>query len=254
MSWITDYLGFNYNFILYDSLGALSLFLIMVFIPASTPVEKALADDAPDRKALCRALCNGPVLMFLFEMLIMGMGIGVVEKLLFIYLKEDLGASTVLCGTSVLMTVSMEIPIFQAMDWLNRTFGYSILMSISQISYIVRVYAYTRLEPETRYWIILIEVLHGFTFGFLWIGAKEYQRVITPIGWQGTFSSLLWMVYGSVGSGVGAIVGGYCFEQIGARDTYKGCGALVGFLFIVRMLSFIFSWCCKRRRAESNED
>jgi len=247
MSWITDYLGFNYNFILYDSLAVVSLFLMTVFIPARTQVEKALGDDAPDRKAACRALCNVPVFFFLLEMLIMGMGIGVVEKLLFVYLKESLGASTVLCGTSVLMTVSMEIPIFYAMDWLNRRFGYSLLMMISQLSYIIRVYAYTLLQPETKNWIILIEVLHGFTFGFLWVGAKEYQRIITPMGWQGTFSSLLWMVYGSVGSGVGAIVGGYCFDKVGARDTYRGSGALVGLLFVMRVLSAILNRCCKSK-------
>jgi len=247
MSWITDYLGFNYNFILYDSLAVVSLFLMTAFIPARTQVEKAMGDDSPDRKAARAALCNVPVFMFLMEMLIMGMGIGVVEKLLFVYLKESLGASTVLCGTAVLMTVSMELPIFYAMDWLNRKLGYSLLMMISQLSYIIRVYGYTLLEPETKNWIILIEVLHGFTFGFLWVGAKEYQRIITPMGWQGTFSSLLWMIYGSFGSGVGAIVGGYCFDKVGARDTYRGSGALVGLLFVVRVFSAILNRCCKSK-------
>lgn len=254
MSWITDYLGFNYNFILYDTLAALSVFLMVVFIPAKTPVEKAMGDDKPDRKEACKAVCNIPVVVFLAEMLIMGIGIGVVEKLLFIYLKNDLGASTVLCGTSVLMTVSMELPIFYAMDWLNRKLGYNILMMISQISYIVRVYAYTLLQKDTKNWIVLIEVLHGLTFGFLWIGAKEYQRLITPMGWQGTFSSLLWMVYGSIGMGLGAIVGGYCFDEIGARDTYKGSGALVGLLFLVRVITTLTSWFCKCGRFESGEN
>jgi len=247
MSWITDYLGFNYNFILYDSLAVVSLLLMTVFIPARSQVEKAMGDDAPDRNAACVALCSVPVFMFLLEMLIMGIGMGVVEKLLFVYLKESLGATTVLCGTSVLMTVSMEIPIFYAMDWLNRKFGYSMLMMIAQISYIIRVYGYTLLQPETKNWIILIEVLHGFTFGFLWVGAKEYQRIITPMGWQGTFSSLLWMVYGSVGMGVGAIVGGYCFDKVGARDTYKASGALVGLLFVLRVFSTIINRCCKSK-------
>jgi len=90
--------------------------------------------------------------------------------------------------------------------------------------------------------------LHGITFGTLWCGAKEYQRVITPLGWQGLFSSLLWMMYGSVGKGTGAIVGGYLFETIGAQETYRGAGGLVGCLLMMRLacLSYsVITKCCK---------
>lgn len=135
------------------------------------------------------------------------------------------------------------------MDWFNKTVGYSLLMMMSQFCYIVRVYAYTLLGPETKNWILLIEVLHGFTFGFLWVGAKEYQRIITPMGWQGTFSSILWLVYGSFGQGLGAILGGYCFEKIGPRDTYKGSGAIVAVLFSLRVNRFICGKICKCRRS-----
>jgi len=261
MSYICDHYGFNWNFIVYGSLAAMSVFLILSFVPAKTPVEQVLGDAAPKLKDAYNALCTIPVIAFLTEMLIMGMGIGVVEKLLFIYLKEDLGANTLLCGTSVLTTVSFELPIFYAMDWLNRNFGYDLLLMGAQVCYVVRVWSYTLLQPYTKEWILLIEVLHGFTFGLLWCGAKEYQRVITPLGWQGTFSSLLWMIYGSVGSGTGAIVGGYLFEIIGARNTYKGAGALVGMLLAIRIIGYFFSFLrrcfkkfCRRKHGHLNDD
>lgn len=254
MSWITDYYGFNYNFIVYGGLALISLFLIMGFFPAKTPVEQALGADLPDCRAAYKAAFNLPVLAFLMEMLIMGMGVGVVEKLLFVYLKEDLGASTVLCGTSVLLTVTMELPIFYTMGWLNKVFGYNLLMMMSQFCYVIRVWGYTLLEPETKNWILLIEILHGFTFGLLWVGAKEYQRTITPMGWQGTFTSLLWMVYGSIGSGTGAIVGGYLFETIGARNTYRGFGVLVGALFTLRLAHLLGSLLCKCFKRCRHED
>lgn len=73
MSWITDYFGFNYNFILYDSLTVFSLVLMVVFVPAKTPIEKSMGDSSLDKKAACNALCNVPMMMFLLEMFIMGM-------------------------------------------------------------------------------------------------------------------------------------------------------------------------------------
>jgi len=261
MSYICDHYGFDWNFIIYGGLAAISVFLIITFVPARTPVEAVMGDEAPKIRDAWKALCNIPVIAFLMEMLVMGMGIGVVEKLLFVYLKQDLGANTLLCGTSVLTTVSFELPIFYSMDWLNRTFGYDLLLMGAQVCYVVRVWSYTLLQPETKEWILLIEILHGFTFGLLWCGAKEYQRIITPLGWQGTFSSLLWMIYGSVGTGTGAIVGGYLFEIIGARNTYKGAGGLVGILLMIRIIGYIFSLirkcckkCCRRKHRYLNEE
>jgi len=244
MSWITDNWGFNYNFILYASLAGVSV-LVMTCLPKMTPIEKQIKAVGPDRRIAIQALCRIPVMMFFLEMFIMGMGVGVVERLLFVYMKMYLRASTVLCGTAALMTVLLELPIFYAMDWLNRKLGYNLLMMIAQFCYSSRVYLYTRLNIDTKNYIILIEVLHGFTFGFLWIGAKEYQRKITPVGWQGTFSSILAVIYGALGNGMGAIAGGYCFKKYGARKTYRGSAAIVGGLLVIRLTITICKKICK---------
>eukprot|EP00495_Collosphaeridae_sp_1-RS-2012_P007167 TRINITY_DN68_c0_g1_i3.p1 TRINITY_DN68_c0_g1~~TRINITY_DN68_c0_g1_i3.p1 ORF type:complete len:354 (+),score=20.17 TRINITY_DN68_c0_g1_i3:256-1317(+) len=213
IAFITDYYGFVWNFILYDCLGIISLMLMLKFITVQSSLEKAMGDVAPDRRAVCQVLCNGVVMNFLAEMWIMGMGVGVVEKLLYVYMVEDLGASTIFCGATILAQVSFEIPIFYNMGWLNTKFGYSTLMIVSQVCYVVRVWGYSLLQTDTLNWIFLLEISHGFTFGLLWVAAKEYQRKITPLGWQGTFSTLLWMIYGSVGKGAGAIIGGYLLIQ-----------------------------------------
>lgn len=257
MSWITQYYGFDWNFIIYGGLAAISAYPIIRLIPSKTPVEEAMGDLCPDWREACKALCNIPAMSFLVEMFIMGVGVGVVEKLLFVYLMEDLGASIVLCGASVLMTTLFELPLFYWMDWLNSTFGYNILLITAQVCYVCRVWGYTYLTSETKYYILPIEILHGITFGTLWCGAKEYQRIITPLGWQGLFSSLLWMMYGSIGKGTGAIVGGYLFENIGAQETYRGSGLLVCCLLIMRLACYIFSviteLCSKNKKKNYSE-
>jgi len=253
IAFITDYYGFVWNFILYDSLAIISLMLMLTFITVQSSLEKAMGDVAPDRRAACQALCNGVVMTFLIEIWIMGIGVGVVEKLLYVYMVEDLGASTIFCGATILAQVSFEIPIFYNMGWLNAKFGYSTLMMVSQLCYVLRVWGYSLLQTETLNWIFLLEILHGFTFGLLWVAAKEYQRIITPLGWQGTFSTALWMIYGSVGKGAGAIVGGYLFDTIGARDTWKCSAALIAVLLVSRVAYGLFTQVSKCLNVGSNE-
>jgi len=254
MSWITEYYGFDWNFFIYGGLAAISAYPIIKLIPAKTPVEEAMGDDCPNWKDACKALSNIRTMAFFTEMFIMGMGVGVVEKLLFVYLMEDLGASIVLCGASVLMTTLFELPLFYWMDWLNTNFGYDILLITAQICYVCRVWGYTYLTSATRSYILPIEILHGITFGTLWCGAKEYQRIITPLGWQGLFSSLLWLMYGSVGKGTGAIVGGYLFDTIGAQQTYRGSGALICCLLLMRIAFYLYYKAirCFKKYSKSN--
>jgi len=241
MSWITQYYGFDWNFIIYGSLAAMSAYPIIRLTPSKTIVEEAMGNNIPDRREAFNALFNVRVICFFMEMYIMGVGIGVVEKLLFVYLMDDLGASIVLCGSSVLMTTLFELPLFYWMYWLNTNLGYDTLAMISQTCYVFRVWGYTFLTSKTKSYILLIEILHGFTFATLWCGAKEYQRSITPLGWQGLFSSLLWMFYGCLGKGTGSIVGGFLFDNIGAKATYKGASGLVSCLLLIRLACYCSS-------------
>ena len=66
------------------------------------------------------------------------MGIGVVERLLFVYLQRDLQASTFLCGLTVLVTVVFELPIFTYTDWLLTTLGKDIMFIVAMLAYVVR--------------------------------------------------------------------------------------------------------------------
>ena len=57
---------------------------------------------------LWASLTTGEMLFFLFEVTVMGAGMGVVERLLFIYLTGDLQGSTFLCGLTVGVTTSIS--------------------------------------------------------------------------------------------------------------------------------------------------
>jgi hypothetical protein len=65
---------------------------------------------------------------------------GFVERFLFIYLIDELGASTLLCGGTVLLTVLFEIPIFHYYDKIERTIGRGGVLTVAYICYVIRVF------------------------------------------------------------------------------------------------------------------
>ena len=97
-------------------------------------------EERPDATCheLCRVLMQPTFLFLLFEVAVIGMGIGVVERLLFVYLQRDLQASTFLCGLTVLVTVVFELPIFTYTDWLLTTLGKDIMFIVAMLAYVVR--------------------------------------------------------------------------------------------------------------------
>merc|ERR1719419_2041872 len=58
MSWITQYYGFDWNFIVYGGLAVISAYPIIRLIPSKTPVEEAMGDCCPDWREACAALFN----------------------------------------------------------------------------------------------------------------------------------------------------------------------------------------------------
>ena len=73
-------------------------------------------DEQVELREVFRTVCEINFLWFLAEVMVLGAGIGVVERLLFVYLQNDLKASTTLCGLTVGVTVLFELPIFSYTD------------------------------------------------------------------------------------------------------------------------------------------
>jgi len=120
MGFITDAVGsFLPNFFIFFGTAIISVVLTAAFIPDDGGSRGAPASgggEAAQKRHSTRefiaVLCKLPVMLFLFETCIVGAGVGVVERLLFVYMRNDLGASVSLCGLSVGVTVVFEIPLF----------------------------------------------------------------------------------------------------------------------------------------------
>lgn len=167
------------------------------------------------------------MLFWLFEVLVIGAGMSMVDSFLFVYLQNDLGASTRLCGCTVGVTVLFEIPIFLRSKRLLRDAGHDSLFVVAALAYAARVTGYTLLTPDTVRWVLLLEVLHGVTFACAWTAFVDFAARAAPPGSSTTFQTVLSATMDCLGGGVGPIVGGAAVERLGAARVYRFCGAVV---------------------------
>ena len=189
---------------------------------------------------LFAVLCAPSFIFFLAELALIGAALGIVERLLFIYLQTDLQASTFLCGLTVLVTVTFELPIFYYTDVLLKKIGTDGMFIISMVAYVIRAFGYTLLTQETVWYVLFLEVLHGVTFALMWSAAVEFSKSKSPKGWEATVQSICVTSLRCLGMGVGCGVGGWVAETYGFIFLYQGAGTIVGVLCVVHLLMLLF--------------
>lgn len=233
MGFITDSLGFTANFIGWGIMATLNCSLIAWKVPDRTEDEKNYINEGRKMKIIDFLKVLKKEIWFFSLIIVFGMGIGVIDKLLFVYLTTELMASTSFCGLTVAVTVIIEIPLFHYGQKLLHYFGRNNMFTLALAAYVVRVFGYTLLGPGTKWWILPLEILHGIGFSNVWMVSIDYSSEIVPPGWNSTMQTFLRSLYLSVGAGVGAVGGGWMMENFGARFMYSAYGFVcLGFLVL----------------------
>ena len=248
MGYMTDAFGFEGNFCLYGIMMALKLLAVTFGLPARSKSEQARHEERirrsndnqttttigeepssnrPDLAILFQALFQYPVLIWLLEVSIVGCGMAIVESFLFVYLEQDLEASTKLCGATVAVTVIFELPIFHYSNQLLEHMGHDALFTTALIAYILRVFGYTYLTTGTVDWVLALEALHGVTFACMWIASIDFSSAAAPAEWSTTFQTLLSACFGCFGYVVGGIAGGWVMQTYSANVLFRGIGWVV---------------------------
>lgn len=236
MGHITDRFGFEWNFFLYGAMMLIMLLVVAFGLPARSKNEQARYEQAtsdpaapnhPHLSVLFRSLLQLPVLVWLIEVIVIGAGCSVVESFLFVYLQNELDASTRLCGMTVGVTVLIEIPIFQYSKQMLEKVGHDALFAIAILAYVVRVFGYTFLTERSAYWVLALESLHGVTFACMWISSIDFAAAAAPPEWSTTFQTILSACFACFGNVLGSILGGWAYEQYSAVAMYRGMGWIV---------------------------
>lgn len=230
MGYITDYFSFGLNFWLYGIMSFGMFFVVAFGLSTRSLSEQARYDNhvtsQSDLRLLIRTLLKPPVLLWLAEVAWIGAAMSLVESFLFVFLQNNLQASTVLCGWTVGITVLFELPIFWCSKYLLKNVGHDGLFLISLLAHATRVFGYTLLQPSTVHWVLPLEILHGVTFASMWIASVDYSATVAPEEWSTTVQSILSTVMSSVGGGIGPILGGLVVKKYGFVILYKGAGCI----------------------------
>jgi len=179
----------------------------------------------------CRLFGTPSRFGFVFCCVTMAAATSIVEKLVFLFFAQDLGASYLLCGLSVVVTVLFEVPIFAYASPLLKRFGAPRLLVIAAFAYVTRVVGYTFVPNK---WLVLaLEPLHGVTFACLTSARVEYVAAVTPDGLEATGQIIMGTMTSLGGSLVGSAVGGFVEETYGSRILYRGAAVVVAVAFFI---------------------
>jgi MFS transporter, PPP family, 3-phenylpropionic acid transporter len=242
MGFLTDSFGFWWNFVVFGVMMLFSMIFTAVLLPARSRSEQNFVERAtvPKWSALFKAMFRWQVVLWLTQVTIMGAAMSLVDSFLFVYLQNDLHASTSLCGFTVGVTVMLEIPIFFHSKFLLHRLGHDGFWMVAMVAYIVRVLGYTLLTSKTVGWVLLLEVLHGITFACSWTAAIDFAAQIAPPEWSTLVQAVMDTCWGSLGGGLGPVLGGVVYERYGAVVLYRSAALIVGITMILHGFLYTF--------------
>ncbi|KAG7338086.1 major facilitator superfamily MFS_1 protein [Nitzschia inconspicua] len=263
MGWVTDHYGFEFNFIMFGVLSAMMIALVVTKIPDTSAQYEdnndemnESSDDNIHHQPQQQGGTSGKIMdliwlalrprvtVFLIEVLVMGAAMATVERLLFLYMVNDLDASTLLCGLSVGVNVFFELPIFWYASSIMKFLGRDVMFLLSMACFVVRVYGYTWLTPETKWLILFLESMHGVTFATFWIVTTDVSKVLIETEgnfWSTAIPMSIQMLYSAVGVSVGSVLGGWAMHKYGSRQMYTFTASGVLCMLMLHIFGSIFA-------------
>ena len=202
---------------------------------AESAAQAATAADPPRRapfRELRVVLLTPLVATFLVVCAVLSGAVSCVTNLLFLFMKDGLGSSNVLCGASVIVTVVFEIPIFIVARRVQKVLRVRGLVIVAMSAYVLRGVGYSLVPRAHPALILAMEPLHGVTYSCIKIAQVSFLKAHSPPGWEATMQSLASAV-GGLGSMVGVVAGGFVIERFGAKLLYLAAAVCVGAALVV---------------------
>ncbi|KAE8889545.1 hypothetical protein PF005_g307 [Phytophthora fragariae] len=162
------------------------------------------------------------VLVLLGVVFIMENMHGVFTSFLQLNLYNLAGDDPHIIGVAIMCETSSELPAFFFADKIIKKIGTVNVLLVSLVGYTLRIGYYALM---TNAWgAIPFEFLHGITFGLTWAVCTEYVFSAAPRGCEGTVMGVLSAVQNGLARASGTLIGGYFYENYGARVMWIAIG------------------------------
>jgi len=247
--------GYSLLFTGFVFIQVFNVSLLFKYLPSQkkAPNPEEYAEERPDGGSSMFSNLGKIQLMFLENrdccknfatvVLLSGVGFGVIESFLFLFLATELGASGLLLGLARLVMTLVEVPVFwyiesvldkiaqflrlQTSDTKKKQIAVWIMLLMTQAAFFVRFVWYSVLT--NAWWVFPAEMLHGLTFGVMWKlsvrYAKDLAKTHVPQA-EGTMQTLLSGLHFGVAAAAGSVIGGLVFSYFGLRVMFKCCALL----------------------------
>lgn len=200
------------------------LFAATLFIARGLTFQRVQSAQTSFSRGMRQLLTDRHWLVFLGVVMMAGLGLAAVNNYLFL-LMNDLGASETLMGISLTVSTLSEIPVMFFGNRLLKRLGSKGLIALSMG--IIGLRSILFFLAASPLMILLIQLLHGFTFPSLWLAGVKYAADHAPAGLDATAQGLLGMMMWGVGTSLGGLLGGILNGQVGVSAMFAITGMVV---------------------------
>ncbi|XP_013412647.1 major facilitator superfamily domain-containing protein 6 [Lingula anatina] len=199
-------------------------------------------------KNLSDLLKDLEITIFLIIMLIFGMYAGILATFLNWYL-EELCAPKSLMGLATVVAAGAETIVFCISGWILSKTGHRPVFYLTLFFFSVRFASYSLLVNPWH--VLLIEPIHGITFGLMMAAVTEYTGIIAPPGMAATLQGLVGGIHWGMGLGIGSLVAGQIYNKFGGVVTFRG--SAVSALVVLAIVWPLEHFVVRKRRPDPTD-
>ncbi|WP_369413985.1 MFS transporter [Aquibacillus saliphilus] len=209
--------------------------LVVAFILKDVKVETQPI-QLSDVKVLLK---NRPFLIFLFLIMFLTITHRANDSFMGIYIAS-LGGTESIIGLSWFIGVASEALVFALAAFWFRKFHPLLFIIAAGLLYSFRWFSYSIIDDPVL--IVLLQVLHGLTFGIFYLSAFQYVARLIPKNLQSTGHLLFVSVFFGLSGIIGSLIGGALIDTAGGGTLYFTMGvlSLIGSILLTLYHAFPF--------------
>ncbi len=205
--------------------GYIALMSVVLIVAMGLPARRTRL-SGPLRSGLARLIRQRPWLFFSASLIVLGIANSGMHSFLNIYVKE-MGGGEGLIGLMWGLAALSEVPVMFLAAPIIAQLGTQRTLAIAYALYAVR-WLLLGLMPSPG-WAVPINLLHGLTFGALWVAGVAYADALAPDALKATAQGLFSATLYSVSGVIGGPISGLLFDAIGPAALFR-VYALLGLL------------------------
>lgn len=213
-----------------------AFFMALVLIASFFQPPRRQVLESPLRHGLFRLVAHRVFVLFLMSIFLLTVTMGAVNYFFSLYL-DGIGAGEGTIGLAWALAAMSEVPLMIYSGSIIRRIGAAGLLSVAFITFALRWLLYSFIENPGL--AVLVQLLHGLSFGAFLVGAVTYVNDRTPQGMSTTAQAILGTVSFGIGPIVGAMVGGYFYDTVGLLALFR----ILSFVAVIALLVF---WLANR--------